>query len=109
MHPAHQVFLDALAGKHKMSVRFFHRKEKKEMTRVCAPLDFGPLRGAHEPHDHYQLWDLEGKRKPLNFAVLPDDILEMTPLEDTFDPAAIITWTFKPNAWHVQRDWAEFS
>ena len=109
MHPAHQVFLDALAAKQKLSVRFFSRKEKKEKTRVCAPLDFGPLRGALEPHDHYQLWDLEGRVKPLNVALLPDDLLEMTVLDETFDPAAIITWSFKPNAWHVTRDWGEFS
>lgn len=109
MHAAHQEFLDAIAAKRKLTIRFFDKKEKKEKTRLCAPLDFGPLRGAKEPVDHYQLWDLEGKKKPLNIAVLPDDILELKVLDDTFDPAAIITWTFKPNAWHITRDWGEFS
>lgn len=108
-HPAHQVFLDALAAKRRLSVRFFSKKEQKEKTCVCAPLDFGPLRGAFEPLDYYQLWNLEGRKKPLNIAVLPDDVREMTVLDETFDPAAIITWTFKPNAWHVVRDWGGFS
>jgi hypothetical protein len=109
MHASHTVFLDALAAKRRLSVRFFHRKEGRELVRVCAPLDFGPLRGALVAADHYQLWDLEGKRKPHNLALLEGDILEMTPLDETFDPASIITWKFKPNAWLVPRDWAEFS
>ena len=109
MHPDHQVFLDALAAKRRLTVRFFSKKEGKELERVCAPLDYGPLRGAAEPTPHYQLWDLEGKRKPLNIAVVAEDLRAITLLDETFDPAAIITWKFKPNAWHVTRDWGEFS
>jgi hypothetical protein len=109
MHASHTLFLDAIAAKRRLSVRFFSRKEKRELVRVCAPLDFGPLRGALENVDHYQLWDLEGKKKPHNLALLEADILEMIPLEETFEPAEIITWVFKPNAWRVPRDWAEFS
>jgi hypothetical protein len=109
MHADHQVFLDALFAKRRLSVRFFSKKENRERVRVCAPLDYGPLRGASEPTDRYQLWDLEGKRKPLNLALFASDILEMKPLEETFDPKEIITWAFKPNAWTIPRDWAEFS
>lgn len=109
MHADHQLFLDALIAKRRLSLRFHSKKEGRELTRICAPLDYGPLRGAVEPTNHYQLWDLEGKRKPLNRAVLATDIVSMTLLAETFDPAAIITWRFKPNAWSVPRDWAEFS
>jgi hypothetical protein len=109
MHADHQVFLDALAAKRRLSVRFFNQKLGREMVRVCAPLDYGPLRGASDATPRYQFWDLEGRRKPLNLPVLAADLVSMTPLEETFDPAAIITWTFKPKAWHIPRDWAEFS
>ena len=109
MHADHQAFLDAIAARRCMSVQFLSRKEGRELVRTCAPLDFGPLRGALDPADHYQLWDLEGKRKPLNLALLAADIVKMTPLEETFDPAAIITWQFKPGAWRIPRDWADFS
>jgi hypothetical protein len=109
MHERHALFLDAIARKRRVSVRFFHRKEGRELVRVCAPLDFGPLRGALQPVDHYQLWDLEGKKKPHNLALLEGDILEMNALDETFEPADIITWAFKPGAWLVPRDWAEFS
>src|SRR4051794_10816899 len=115
MHADHQVFLDALIAKRRLSVRFMSKGggkgggDSREVTRICAPLDYGPLRGAAEPTDHYQLWDLEGKRKPLNITLLDTDILAMTVLDETFEPAEIITWAFKPNAWRLPRDWAEFS
>ena len=49
MHPSHSVFLDAIAARRRLSVRFVSRKEGRELTRICAPLDFGPLRGALPP------------------------------------------------------------
>src|SRR4051812_9462046 len=109
MHADHQVILDAIAAKRRLSVRYFDKKEAKEKERVVAPMDYGPLRGAAEPIPHYQFWDLEGRRKPLNIAVAEEDLHEVKLLEETFEPAEIITWNFKPNAWLVPRDWAEFS
>ncbi len=109
MHAEHQTFLDALAQKRRLSVRFFSKKEGKERVRTCAPLDFGPLRGATDTRDRYQLWDLEGKRKPLNIPLLEEEILELTLLDETFDPADIVTWSFKPNSWKIERDWGPFS
>lgn len=108
MHSDHQVFVDALHAKKRLSVRF-RDKTGRETKRICAPLDFGPLRGAAEQDDRYQLWDLEGRRKPLNITLRDAEVISFTALEETFDPASIITWTFKPNAWKLARDWAEFS
>ena len=59
MHADHQVFLDAIANKRRLSVRFFDPKQKREHVRTCAPLDFGPLRGAKDGFERYQLWALE--------------------------------------------------
>lgn len=109
MHADHQVFLDALVAKRRLSVRFLKKKEGRERTRICAPLDYGPLRGDATQADRYQLWDLEGVRKPLNITLADDEVLGMTMLEETFSPAEIITWAFKPGAWAIARDWAEFS
>jgi len=112
MHAHHPVFLEALATRHRLSVRFRQTakgKPPREIVRVCAPLDFGPLLGAVSRADVYQLWDLEAKRKPFNVVLAEEDVLSMTALEETFEPSAIITWAFKPHAWHVARDWAEFS
>jgi hypothetical protein len=112
MHAAHPIFLEALATRRRLSVRFLQGKEgteRRELVRVCAPLDFGPLRGAASRGDVYQLWDMEAKRKPFNLVLAEADIVSMTPLDETFEPSAIITWAFKPKAWHVARDWGEFS
>ncbi len=112
MHENHPLFLEALATRHRLSVRFRETakgKAPREIVRVCAPLDYGPLRGALSRADVYQLWDLEAKRKPFNVVLAAADIVSMTPLDETFNPATIITWAFKPHAWHVPRDWAEFS
>lgn len=108
MHADHQTFLDALFAKKRLSVEF-RDSRGRDVTRICAPLDYGPLRGASEHVERYQLWDLEGKRKPLNIVLLAGDVRSFRALDESFDPAAIITWAFKPNAWKVPRDWAEFS
>jgi hypothetical protein len=109
MHADHQTFLEAIAGRRKLSVRFFSKKVGEELVRMCAPLDFGPLRGSPDTAERYQLWDLEAKRKPWNVAILESDVVSMTLLDETFEPGAIITWAFKPKAWRIPRDWAEFS
>ena len=109
MHADHPVFLDALAAKRRLSVQFFDRKGHRQLVRVCAPLDLGPLRGAVDVVDHYQFWDLEAKRKPYNLALLEQDIVKMTVLDEAFEPADFITWAFKPGAWRIPRDWAGFS
>ena len=82
---------------------------KIELVRVCAPLDLGPLRGSPDGIDRYQFWDLEAKRKPYNLAVVEADIVKMAALDETFEPADIITWAFKPGAWRIPRDWGSFS
>jgi hypothetical protein len=109
MHAAHQVFLDAIAGKRRLSVTFNSKKEGRELTRVCAPLDYGPLRGGLDQSPRYQLWNLEGRKKPLNVVLSADEILDIKVLDETFEPADIVTWAFKPGAWAIQRDWGDLS
>src|SRR5688572_716480 len=108
MHADHQVFVDALIAKKRLVVEL-RDKSGRTVTRTCAPLDYGPLRGATDQRDRYQLWDLEGRRKPLNITLFDSDVVSFRALDETFEPAEIITWAFKPNAWKLPRDWAEFS
>jgi hypothetical protein len=109
MHADHATFLAALEGKKKLTVTFFHAKEKVEKTLTCAPLDFGPLRGSKDQKDRYQLWDTAAKRPPYNVTILPEDVRSMVALDEAFDPGTIITWAFKPNAWTIPRNWGDFS
>jgi hypothetical protein len=41
------------------------------------------------------------QRKPLNITLLDSDVRSFRALDETFDPADIITWAFKPNAWKL--------
>lgn len=109
MHADHANFLEALEHKRHVTVTFFHVKEQRERTLTCAPLDFGPLRGSHDQKGRYQLWDVNAKRPPFNVSFMPDDLRTITVLDTTFEPAEIIKWAFKPNAWNVARNWGEFS
>jgi hypothetical protein len=109
MHADHEVFLQAIAGKRQVTVTFFHVKDQCERTLTCAPLDFGPLRGAKEAREHYQLWDLGARRPPYNVTIAPEDIRTLTVLDATFEPEEFIKWAFKRNAWAIVRDWGAFS
>lgn len=108
MHADHALFLGALETKHHVTVIFLD-KDGREQTATCAPLDFGPLRGAHDTTPRYQLWDVAAKRPPFNVTILPDDVRAIAALESTFEPADIIRWKFKPNGWSHPRDWGAFS
>ncbi|CAN5773181.1 hypothetical protein BH11MYX4_BH11MYX4_67220 [soil metagenome] len=109
MHADHAIFLGALESEHQVSITFVDAKDKRERTLTCAPLDFGMLRGSRDQKPRYQVWDMGARRAPFNVTILPDDVRSIVALDATFDPAKIITWAFKPNAWSVARNWREFS
>ena len=47
------------SSRRSVSVQF--RDKTGAPSHACAPLDYGPLCGATDQADRYQLWDLEGK------------------------------------------------
>jgi hypothetical protein len=109
MHAQHECFLAAIAQRRQLTFAYLDAKTQRERIIVGAPLDFGPLRGAHDITARYQLWDLGAKRPPFNVTARAIEVRQIELLDATFDPAAIIKWTFKPNAWTVVRDWGDFS
>jgi hypothetical protein len=109
MHSDHAHFLTAIETTSHVRLAFFDVKSGKDRTVVCAPLDFGPLRGASDNTARYQLWDLEATRPPYNITVYPADVRSIELLSEKFDPAAIITWQFKAKRWSVLRNWGLFS
>ena len=109
MHAQHECFLAAIAQRRQLTFLFVDNKTQRERIIVGAPLDFGPLRGAHDITARYQLWDLSAKRPPFNVTARAMDVRSIELAEETFDPSAIIKWAFKPNSWSIVRDWGEFS
>ncbi|GGY93474.1 hypothetical protein [Shewanella fodinae] len=101
-----QLFIQAIHDKTKIRLTFASKEDGHNLTRICAPMDFGPSRRAHNQDNRYHLWDYDSDKSNHTLSLLPDQIVEMEFLEELFDPADFVTWT--PN-WIVERDWGRYS
>jgi hypothetical protein len=106
MHPDHAVFVESLASKHRVRLTFFSKEDRTHLVRTCAPMDFGPSRRAKDGFDRYHFWDFDSDSGSHVLSLLPNQIVQIAQLEDTFDPAGFVTWT---PAWFLPRDWGQFS
>ena len=100
------IFLDALHKKRKVLVRFYSIEDGAVLSRVCAPMDYGPSRRSKDPSDRFHLWDFSSDIKAHTLSLKLDQIVSIELLPDTFDPSLFVTW--KPN-WIVPRDWGHYS
>jgi hypothetical protein len=98
-------FLEAINNKLILQITF-DSKEKGIIKRTCIPFDFGPSRKYKDGLDRYHFLDLDSPDGKHNLSILPDQVLNITLTNNTFNPADYISWT--PN-WHISRDWGEFS
>ncbi len=99
-------FIEVIKNRTKVKVTFFSKEDASPITRVCAPMDYGPSRRARDKSDRFHLWDYEGKRGPHIISIIADKVTGLEIVEDSFDPAKFVTWA--PN-WFIERDWGEFS
>lgn len=99
-------FLDAIMLKTKVKLTFYCKEDGANLTRLCAPMDYGPFKAAKMPTDRYHLWDYQSDKKNHSLSLLPDQIIAMEFLDDLFDPSEFITWRC---TWHVKRDWGIYS
>jgi len=106
MHTDHTHFLEALTAKHRVLLTFFSNEDRAPITRVCAPMDYGPSRRAKDGQDRYHFWDYSSDKGSHVLSLLPDQIVRIECLEQNFDPADFVTWT---PAWFLPRDWGQFS
>ena len=101
-----EKFIEAIQNKTKIKLTFFSKEDGYNITRLCAPMDFGPSRRAHNKDDRFHLWDYESDKKNHVLSLLPNQIANMEFTEESFDPAEFITW---PTNWFITRDWGKFS
>ncbi|WED26433.1 hypothetical protein L3V77_15760 [Vibrio sp. DW001] len=99
-------FIDSIHSKSKISMTFFSKEDGRQLHRLCAPMDFGPSRRAHNKDDRYHLWDYESDNKNHVLSLLPDQIVAMEFLDQNFDPIEFVTWQTN---WFVSRDWGVLS
>ena len=106
MHTDHDVFINGISEKKKVSLSFFSKEDGAVIVRLCAPMDFGPSRRAKIPADKYHFWDYESDKGPHTLSILPNQIQSMEMVGEDFEPAEFVTW---PPNWILDRDWGQFS
>lgn len=109
MHRDHDIFVAAIHSRTRVQLAFVRKDGAQKLTRLCAPMDYGPVRTAKNHADRYHLWDYEGDEGPHPLSLLPDQIVEVVATEDTFDPADFVTWSVTERPWFAPRDWGAFS
>lgn len=102
-------FVDAIRNKNKVRIRFYSKDDGRFLERVCAPMDYGPSRRAHNKSDRYHLWDFESDKVNHTLSLLPNQIDNMEVLEEHFDPAEFVTWDTTSRPWFVERNWGQYS
>lgn len=94
-------FIRAIQNKRKVCVTYFSKKEQKSITRICAPMDFGPSGKDPGKMDRYHMWDFKDGRGH-TVSLLPEQIEKMEFLEAPFEPEDFVTWS--PD-WIIARNW----
>lgn len=107
MHADHTAFIAAIHSLSKLRLTFFSKEDSTQLVRTCAPFDFGPRRRAKDQSDCYHFWDYDSDTKNHVLSLLPDQVISMNTLAESFDPADIVTWS--PIRWFVQRNWGRYS
>lgn len=101
-----ESFIAAIHSKNKARVTFYSKEDGKNLTRVCAPMDYGPSRRAHNKDDRFHSWDFESDQKNHVLSLLPEQVVSIEVLEEEFDPVDFVTW--QPN-WFIERNWGVHS
>ena len=89
MIPNHERFLEAIADKKKVSVRFYSKADHGVLERVCAPLSYGQGVDSTDELNRYWFWDYAAATHPLG--LLSEQIVALQLLGDGFDPAQFTT------------------
>ena len=99
-------FIQAIHSRNKVRLSFFSKEDQVILTRVCAPMDYGPSRRNKNQDDRFHLWDYESDQKNHVLSLLPKQVKSMEVLADLFDPSEFVTWQ---TSWIIPRSWGDYS
>jgi len=102
-------FIQAIHDKKKVRLTFDSKEDRAQVTRKCAPMDFGASRRAREKNDRYHLWNYEGDTRPHVLILNPGQVVEIVVLDERFEPSEFVTWNTTTSPWSVRRDWGTYS
>jgi len=103
------TFIDAIASCNKVRLTFHSKEDEANLTRICAPMDYGPSRRAKDKSDRFHLWDYESDRKNHVLSLLPEQVISIERLDDVFSPDEFVTWDTTTSHWFISRDWGKHS
>jgi len=102
-------FIGAIQAKKKIRVEFYSKEDSGSLVRKCAPMDYGPSRGAEQKNDRFHMWDYESDKGPHTLSLNPNQIHKLEILDELFDPSEFITWDVKKSPWFIKRNWGVYS
>ncbi len=109
MHPNHELFIASINSQRRILLTFYSKEDGRQLVRSCAPMDYGPSRRAHDKSDRYHFWDYDSDTGRHTLSLLPSQIVQMTPLQDGFEPAEFVTWNVRTSPWFISRNWGSYS
>ena len=104
-----QKFKQAIDSKYKVKLTFYSQEDGHNLERVCAPMDFGPSRRARNKDDRFHLWDYDSDKTNHVLSLLPDQVVGIEILDQTFNPSEFITWDVQKSPWFYSRNWGQYS
>lgn len=99
-------FIGAIRTKSKIRLTFHSKEDGHPLSRVCAPMDYGPSSRAHDKSDRFHSWDYDSDTERHTLSLLPAQVMSIEVLAEHFDPGEFVTW---PPKWIVERDWGAYS
>jgi hypothetical protein len=99
------ILVNAIMDKRKVNVRFYSKEDGNEHQRKCAPLDVGPSRRAKIKNDRFHFWDYDSNDGPHVLSLNPEQVIEISTLEEEFGPESIVSWDTNKTPWFIKRDW----
>ena len=100
------LFLKALHAKKKVRVKFLAKEDECSITRVCAPMDYGPSRRAKDRSSRFHFWDFTSDVGSHTLSLLPFQVQSIGILGEYFNPSEFVKWNPK---WIIPRDWGQYS
>ncbi|MGU3585912.1 hypothetical protein ACLBYD_22400 [Rhodococcus sp. C26F] len=105
----HDTFIKAIHEAKKVRLTFFSKEDRSPLTRICAPMDFGPSRITKDRQPRYHFWNFDSDKKSHTLSLPANQVISIELTNDTFDPSEFITWDINASPWHVARNWGAYS
>ncbi|CAI2535493.1 Uncharacterised protein [Serratia ficaria] len=101
-----EKFIKAIHSRSKLRITFYSSEDNAIITRLTAPMDYGPSRRAHDKSDRFHFWDYESDKKNHVLSLRPEVIKTLVITDQIFHPREFVNWT--PN-WFIPRNWEQYS